>query len=334
MGETTPSNATGSDVPAASAVRSTPTVASAPGVEPEHPATSAATSADSSVAVPLEPAQLAATYRLIAELLLYPEERDAVAIEGYRQALDGVPEATEPIDAFMASPRAHDLDEYLMLLELAPTCPLYLGTYMFEEPSSCRGAGLSDRNAYMIELKAIYRHFGFEPAGSEMADFLPLVAEFLALALDRGASDDIGLRRRLLKRHVAPALTPLREKLEKYESPYALLVACMTHMVERDAAACPEPPGGGAQALELPMLKPFIRSTAGGDGAAARPPSSVAATERPPSSIAAAERPPSSVGVTGRPSRSVATTDRPSLPVGADVTGPSGAGGSRAEAQP
>ncbi len=247
--------------------------------ESSNTASAAASARGSAVAVTppvvsgrLGPTQLASTYRLIAELLLYPEDRDGAAIEGYRRALAEVPEVTEPIDAFMASPRARDLDEYLMLLELAPTCPLYLGTYMFEEPSSCRGAGLSDRNAYMIELKAIYRHFGFEPAGSEMADFLPLIADFLALALEHASLDEIGLRRRLLELHVAPALTPLREKLEKYESPYAGLIACMARMVEHDASTCPEPVGEGAGALELPMLKPFIRSTAGDATTPARAP--------------------------------------------------------------
>ncbi|MFA5569571.1 MAG: molecular chaperone TorD family protein [Trueperaceae bacterium] len=220
-----------------------------------------------STAVRLEQPQLAAAYLLIAELLLYPEERDAATLEDCRRVLDGVPAVTEPIDAFLASPRADDLDEYLALLELAPTCPLYLGAYMFEEPSSCRGAGLSDRNAYMLELKAIYRHFGLDPAGNEMADFLPLVAEFLALALAQGELDGVGLRRRLLERHVAPALPALRQKLEKYQSPYARLIECLALLVEHDAASCPGPAWEDeSSALELPMLKPFVEAAGSAGG--------------------------------------------------------------------
>lgn len=221
----------------------------------------------SSTATGLEQPQLAAAYLLIAELLLYPEERDAATINSCRRVLDGASAVTEPIDAFLASPRADDLDEYLALLELAPTCPLYLGTYMFEEPSSCRGAGLSDRNAYMLELKAIYRHFGLEPAASEMADFLPLIAEFLALALAQDELDGVGLRRRLLERHVAPALPALRKKLEKYESPYARLIECLALLVEHDAASCFGPAWeDAASALELPMLKPFVHVAGGAGG--------------------------------------------------------------------
>jgi len=220
----------------------------------------------------LEPPQLASAYLLIAELLLYPEQRDAATLDVSRQALEGVPEVTELIDAFLTSPRSANLDEYLALLELTPTCPLYLGTYMFEEPTSCRGAGLSDRNAYMLELKAIYRHFGFEPAGNEMADFLPLIAEFLALALAQGELDGVGLRRRLLERHVAPALPALRQKLEKYESPYARLIECLALLVEHDAATCLDPAWEDAtSALELPLLRPFVQAPISAGGEEAQP---------------------------------------------------------------
>src|SRR5690606_35699917 len=114
----------------------------------------------------------------------------------------GPSEMLSLVDAFLASSSATDPDEYLTLLELAPPCPLYLGSYLFEEPNTCRGAGISGRNTYMLELKAIFRHFGLELTGAELADYLPLVAEFLAHSLEHSELDGIGLRRYLLERHV------------------------------------------------------------------------------------------------------------------------------------
>ncbi len=179
--------------------------------------------------------QLAASYRLVAELLLYPEERDPAAVEAGRAALADAPAAMrEPIERFIRSERSEDVDEYLAVLELSPPCPLYLGAHIFEEPASCRGAACSGRNAYMLELAGVYRHFGFEIGGGELPDFLPAMTEFLALSLEHGERDRIGLRRRLLERYVHPGLAPMREALERYDTPYALLLAALQATVGRD----------------------------------------------------------------------------------------------------
>lgn len=204
----------------------------------------------------LVPEHLSTGYRLAAGALLYPEERDHDALTECRHALEGGPEGQLALlDAFFDSPRAGDPDEYLTLLELAPPCPLYLGSYLFEEPSTCRGAGISGRNAYMLELKAIYRHFGLEPNGAELADYLPLVVEFLDHSLTHPELDGIGLRRYLLERHVLPALPLLQAALEKYESPYAKLIEYLRLLVEDDAASCPDPAWDPVPAgAELPVI--------------------------------------------------------------------------------
>lgn len=211
---------------------------------------------------------LAAGYRLLAESFLYPEERDPRSLAAHRETLagaTGATSATRLVDAFFASPRAEDPDEYLTLLELTPPCPLYLGYYLFEEPTSCRGAGLSGRNAYMLELKAIYRHFGLEMAGGELADFVPLVLEFLALSLERPELDGIGLRRRLLERHVKPALPEMRKAQAKYDTPYAQLTELFVLLVEEDVMGSPGPaweplPMG----FELPVFPAGAADRAGG----------------------------------------------------------------------
>lgn len=176
---------------------------------------------------------LGAAYRLIAELLLNPEFRDADRIVLNRLALRGTAPG-DLIEQFLAAPASQDVGEYTQTLELSPPCPLYLGAYMYEEPSSCRGAGASGRNAYMIELAAVYAHFGFEISDRELPDFVPVALEFLALSLERPARDGIGLRRRLVERLVQPGIAPLRKALQKYESVYDTLMEALQLVIEED----------------------------------------------------------------------------------------------------
>jgi nitrate reductase molybdenum cofactor assembly chaperone NarJ/NarW len=176
---------------------------------------------------------LGAIYRVIAELLLNPEFRDEERI-----ALDlakiAPSEIRERIERFLDSPRALDVDEYTQTLELAPPCPLYLGAYIFDEPSSCRGAGASGRNHFMIEISALYAHFGFSVGDRELPDFVPVAAEFLAVSLDHPERDGVGLRRRLVDKQVRPGLSPLRKALQKYESIYDLLIEALELAVDED----------------------------------------------------------------------------------------------------
>ena len=154
--------------------------------------------------------RLAALYRLASELLLSPDERRPKRISDDLRALKGAPDAmVDPISEFLATPSSNDTDEYLNVLELTPPCPLYLGTYIFDEPKSCLGTGFSGRNGYMIELAGAYRHFGFELGGGELADFIPAMTEFLAISLVTDC-DRIGLRPRFVERYVQPGLAPMR----------------------------------------------------------------------------------------------------------------------------
>lgn len=176
---------------------------------------------------------LGAAYRAISELLINPEFRDEERVALELAHLRGT-RLREVIDRFRDAPASRDIGEYTQTLELAPPCPLYLGAYMYEEPSSCRGAGASGRNSFMIELAAIYAHFGFEVGQSELPDFLPVVVEFLAVSLDHPERDGIGLRRRLVERYVQPGTAPLRKALQKYESVYDILVEALELAVCED----------------------------------------------------------------------------------------------------
>jgi nitrate reductase delta subunit len=176
----------------------------------------------------MEKSQLISAYRLISELFLYPEDRDAARIEAGVAWLGEAPaELRRPLETFLASPAAMSAEEYVSTLELAPLVPIYLGAHLFEEPASCRGAGMSGRNAYMLELANIYRHFGVEMEGGEMADFVPVVVEFLGISLERGDNDQIGLRRYLVETQLMAGIVALLAALRKFDSPYAYLVEAL-----------------------------------------------------------------------------------------------------------
>ncbi len=180
---------------------------------------------------------LVPAYRLISELFLYPEDRDAVRIKAGMAALARAPaELRTPLEAFLAAPAAVSVEEYVATLELAPLVPLYLGSYLYEEPQSCRGAGMSGRNAYMLELTNIYRHFGIEFAGGEMSDFVPVIVEFLGLSLERRDKDRIGLRRYLVETLLINGFESLLSALRKCESPYAHLVEALRAALTDDIA--------------------------------------------------------------------------------------------------
>ena len=185
----------------------------------------------------MDKTQVSAAYSLISELLLYPEERDANRIEaGMARLADAPTELRAPLEAFLAAPASLGTEEYVATLELAPLAPLYLGSYLYEEPSSCRGAGMSGRNGYMLELANIYRHFGVELAGAELADFAPVVVEFLGISLERGDEDGIGLRRYLVETLLISGVDALLAALRKCESPYAHVVEALGVALDADIA--------------------------------------------------------------------------------------------------
>ncbi len=187
--------------------------------------------------------ELASCYRLIAELFIYPAERQATLIDAELETLKQSPASVrDPIIAFLSKPGASSLDEYIRTLELDPPCPLYLGTYLFDEPKSCRGAGLSGRNGYMIELAGIYKHFGVELTGKELADFLPVMLDFLSISLDRSEQDQIGLRRHFVENFVSTGLEPMHKALKKFDSPYALLIDSLKSALQEDLALMVDQP--------------------------------------------------------------------------------------------
>ena len=180
---------------------------------------------------------LADTYRLIAEWLLYPEVIDPSTLEdeaveaalSSAEALD--PEVARLISEFHSQRHTVSAEEYIVLMELNPRCPLYVGHYLFEEPKTCSAAGMSDRNTFMMEIGNIYGHFGFKLSG-EMPDFLPVMTEFLALTAD---CDEEGreVRARLIEKLMIAGLLELQKRLEKEKVPYRHLIEALLVCIEK-----------------------------------------------------------------------------------------------------
>ena len=165
----------------------------------------------------MDTADLTASYQLISELLLNPDERDPERVESLRHGLEGARgEVHSWITKFLATAGSTSRDEYVQTLELSPPCPLYLGSYLFDEPTTCNGVGTSGRNVYMLELAGIYSHFGFDITARELPDYLPAIVDFLWISLANQDRDGIGLRRRFVEQYVFPGLQPLKAALPNY----------------------------------------------------------------------------------------------------------------------
>ena len=203
---------------------------------------------------------LIATWRLLSELLVSPQDREASRIEALRAEVNeehnGI---TYGIDLFLQNPDCASESEYVQTIELSPPCPLYLGSHLFDEPSTCNGIGSSARNPYMLELSGIYEHFGLDLGGAELPDYLPLMLDFLAISLEDADRDRIGLRRRFLEHYFLPGLEALEQGLTKYESPYVVLIPPMQAAAVEDLSRMQDTPAWrpadeDASAVSLPVV--------------------------------------------------------------------------------
>jgi nitrate reductase molybdenum cofactor assembly chaperone len=175
-------------------------------------------------------------YSAMAHLWCSPQDADRQeVIQGAGelarewQRLDGGGAAL--LSQFLESPVSED--EYVELFELAPLCSLYLGSHSYDEPKSCAGAAVSDRNGYMIDLLGIYRHLGCTPTAGELPDYLPLMVEFLSLSA--GREDPI--REKLIQEYILPYLPLMRSRLEELKTPYLNLLDALERVMRLDLQA-------------------------------------------------------------------------------------------------
>ncbi|MFF4027689.1 MULTISPECIES: nitrate reductase molybdenum cofactor assembly chaperone [Nocardia] len=157
------------------------------------------------------PADRVGVYKLASALLTYPTLSLIAGVDELDAAAAATPRASrEPFERFLAwlrSTRPTEVAEhYVATFDLRRRCALYL-TYYRHGDTRMRGMSL-------LEFKTAYRTAGFEPATTELPDYLPLVLEFADLH-PRGEA--------LLRRHRAD-LELLHRALASTDTPYVEVI--------------------------------------------------------------------------------------------------------------
>jgi nitrate reductase molybdenum cofactor assembly chaperone len=174
-------------------------------------------------------------YRLMSELWCSPSE---INITNIKKEAEEVIKKLEDINKEAAILFRKLLEEntisdesYIDLFELDPKCSLYLGSHSYDEPKTCAGAGVSDRNKYMIELRAIYKHFRKIADEKELPDYLPLMIDFLSLTIE---SKNDPVRGKFIKEYFLPFLPPVHSKLKELKTPYVYLIDALSKIMNTD----------------------------------------------------------------------------------------------------
>jgi len=150
-------------------------------------------------------------YKLASVLLQYPTVALFDGLGPLAEAASEVPRGSrEPFGTFLhwLTSAAPDTvaRHYVETFDLRRRCALYLTYYRYGDTRK--------RGMAMLSFKAAYRAAGWEPSGSELPDYLPLVLDFAALH-PRGE--------KLLRAHRAD-LELLRRALRDAPSPYAGII--------------------------------------------------------------------------------------------------------------
>jgi len=178
-------------------------------------------------------------YTLIAELWCNPSESDVKGREDEKEAERVInqlshidKESTVLLSKFLEKNSISE-EDYIDLFELNPQCPLYLGSHTYDEPKTCANAAISDRNKYMIELAAIYKHFGQNKDEKELSDYLPLMISFLSLTTELRKDP---IRDKFVKEYFLPFLPPMLTRLKELKTPYLYLLNALEKVINFDSS--------------------------------------------------------------------------------------------------
>lgn len=174
------------------------------------------------------------TFKALSALLTYPSEELQQAIPAIRAVLcEGMlpPSALRKLEPLLSSLETNDLydlqERYVLLFDRSRTLSLNLFEHVHGESR--------DRGGAMVDLLETYRAQGFELAGPELPDHLPVLLEFvstLPLGEARAMLADAG--------HI---LVALAERLTRRETVYAAILEALAAFAMTDVA------GEQAQAL-------------------------------------------------------------------------------------
>ncbi|WP_372629994.1 nitrate reductase molybdenum cofactor assembly chaperone [Cohnella sp.] len=158
---------------------------------------------------------------LLAYLLQYPDRDWRERLPAFREEAEALPDpdAAATLAAFLRLAEESDdmrwQDGYVRTFDFGKTSNLYL---TYEQHGEER-----DRGPALLELKRQYAAAGFELAGGELPDYLPLMLEFASAAPWESSGALLGAR--------TTALESIRRKLEQANSPYAPLMELLLRIV-------------------------------------------------------------------------------------------------------
>lgn len=169
------------------------------------------------------------TFRVLSTCLSYPEAGTeaelvqavgAVGDESVRRRLE------EFLRQLAEVPLLVRQERYTETFDLSSALCLNLTAHGFQ-------AG-EQRGRALCGLLALYRESGWEPAGGELPDFLPLLLEFLSLAPEAAACREVAI--------LGTALAGLEAALRKRRSPYAIPLEILRELLPAPVV----PDDGGA----------------------------------------------------------------------------------------
>ncbi len=168
------------------------------------------------------------TFKALSALLSYPSADLQAAIPAIRRVLAAeglvpgdVAAALAPLCDRLEQGDLYDLEErFVLLFDRSRTLSLNLFEHVHGEGR--------DRGQAMVDLLETYRAGGFDLAGPELPDHLPVLLEYLGtrpLAEARAILADAG-----------PILAALAERLARRESDYAPVLAALVAIARADPA--------------------------------------------------------------------------------------------------
>jgi len=168
------------------------------------------------------------TFKALSALLTYPSDELQQAIPAIRNILaEGVlPQSAvrklEPLLSSLATGDLYDLQErYVLLFDRSRTLSLNLFEHVHGESR--------DRGGAMVDLLETYRAGGFELAGPELPDHLPVLLEFVS-------TRPLGEARAMLA-DAGHILAALAERLARRETAYAAVLEGLVEFASADVAA-------------------------------------------------------------------------------------------------
>jgi len=158
--------------------------------------------------------------KMISYLLQYPDKRWLQWEELVEEVQAFTNQDVEkPLSAFLEEIGRLSLDDleqhYVNLFDFNSDCSLSL--------SYLKAGEQRERGQILVELKAMYKQYGYEMTDEELSDYFPVVLEFASVAPLQISAN--------LLRSLQEPIQKLKNELERLNSPYAFLItACTANM--------------------------------------------------------------------------------------------------------